>query len=62
MGESPWSPYEDKPAGVFRSQDGGATWLALGLKNKAIKTLAINPIYPNILYAGEYGHGCSSSP
>jgi hypothetical protein len=40
--------------GVFKTTDGGATWFAAGdgLANMAVTTLAVDPVNPNILYAG----------
>lgn len=38
--------------GVFKSTNGGANWSSTGLTNTNIKTLAIDPSNPSILYAG----------
>lgn len=38
--------------GVFKSTDGGTSWLATGLKNNSVASLAINPAIPATLYAG----------
>jgi photosystem II stability/assembly factor-like uncharacterized protein len=45
------------PLGVFRSDDGGETWVQLagGLPNLAATDLAIDPTNPNVLYAA-IGH------
>lgn len=50
-------PLRNGPVGVFRSDDGGATWTQLlsGLPNQAATDIAINPVDPNILYAA-IGH------
>lgn len=46
--------------GVQKSTDGGATWDAVGLPNQDVSLLAIDPLQPNILYAGvsDYADGC----
>jgi photosystem II stability/assembly factor-like uncharacterized protein len=43
-------------AGVFRSTDGGATWVGVnsGLNNLQINALAVDPNNYNIVYAGPY--------
>lgn len=43
-------------AGVFKSLDGGRTWVrkSIGLGNLLISSLAIDPQNPRILYAGTY--------
>lgn len=43
-------------AGVFRSTDGGATWVGVntGLNNLQINALAVDPNNSNIVYAGPY--------
>jgi hypothetical protein len=40
--------------GVFKTTDGGATWFAAGdgMANMAVTTLVVDPVNPNILYAG----------
>jgi hypothetical protein len=40
--------------GVFKTTDGGATWFASGdgMTNMAVTTLVVDPVNPNILYAG----------
>ena len=45
--------------GVFNSTNGGASWHELnsGLPNLAVKSLAIDPHTPAIIYAGTYGGG-----
>jgi photosystem II stability/assembly factor-like uncharacterized protein len=51
---NPNTLYEGSWAGVFKSDDGGTTWidLALGL---SVNTLALNPTNPNVLYAATQG-------
>ena len=44
-----------KSQGVFRSTDGGDSWVAQGLQGLCIRTLAVDPLHPNILYAGGRG-------
>lgn len=41
------------PAGLFRSKDGGLTWVASGqgLSTEGIVALALNPAQPDRLYA-----------
>lgn len=41
-----------KEQGVWRSDDGGATWQPGGLVGKSVKSLAVNPHNSNIIYAG----------
>jgi len=47
-------PNADGPVGVFRSEDGGATWthLTSGLPNLCATDLTMDPSSPNVLYAG----------
>lgn len=37
---------------IFRTQDGGGSWEAMGLNGHIIRTLAIDPHHPEIVYAG----------
>ena len=50
-------PGAEGPVGVFRSEDGGQTWVHLtnGLPNLAATDLALDPVTPSTLYAG-IGH------
>jgi photosystem II stability/assembly factor-like uncharacterized protein len=43
--------------GVFKSIDGGGTWIITGLNNTVghISTLVIDPTMPNTIYAGTWG-------
>jgi hypothetical protein len=43
--------------GVMRSSDDGATWDALGLAGEHLRSLAIDPASPGVLYASTYGDG-----
>ena len=49
--------------GVFKSQDGGATWqpASAGLGNLNINSLAVAPTNPDILFAGTYKFGIYKS-
>jgi photosystem II stability/assembly factor-like uncharacterized protein len=53
--------------GVFKSTDGGASWRATtglpveGEEGTEVMALAINPQFPQILYAGTYGQGIYKS-
>jgi hypothetical protein len=40
--------------GVYKTTDGGASWFAVGdgMSNMAVTTLVVDPVNPNILYAG----------
>jgi len=38
--------------GVYRSLDGGKSWLSVGMKNKVVTTLAVDPRAGRIVYAG----------
>lgn len=43
------------PVGLFRSQDGGKSWDRLGgdrFKDVSVQTLAIDPTFPEVIYAG----------
>jgi hypothetical protein len=44
--------YAGSRRGVFKSTDGGATWGHIGLSSYLAGALAINPVNPNVLYAG----------
>jgi photosystem II stability/assembly factor-like uncharacterized protein len=44
--------YAGTREGVFRSTDGGASWISAGLTNLSVYALAINPLSSNTLYAG----------
>ncbi len=50
----PANVYVGSSFGVSKSIDGGATWAALddGLTFTAINALVVNPIKPNVIYAG----------
>ncbi len=39
-------------SGLFKSMDGGLNWFATGLTNTFVNAVAIDPVNPNILYAG----------
>ena len=39
-------------AGVFRTEDGGATWQPVGLVRQSIMSLAVSPAAPNVVWAG----------
>ncbi len=43
--------------GVYVSRDEGTSWQALGLGGIGVRTLAIDPRNPNVLYAGTQGYG-----
>jgi photosystem II stability/assembly factor-like uncharacterized protein/Tol biopolymer transport system component len=52
--------YAGTPGGVFRSVDGGASWVARsnGLRDLSVQALAIDPATPTTLYAGtQFGGG-----
>ncbi|MEW6250126.1 MAG: hypothetical protein AB1716_05735 [Planctomycetota bacterium] len=55
-------PGRNGPVGVFRSVDGGATWIQLtnGLPNEAATDLVIHPTNVNVLYAA-IGHPFGAS-
>jgi len=45
--------HQPEPGGVFKTMDGGETWVALAdLAGKNVATLAIDPHEPEIVYAG----------
>jgi photosystem II stability/assembly factor-like uncharacterized protein len=46
--------YEGSWAGLFKSPDGGTTWIDLALA-LSVNTLALNPTNPNVLYAATQG-------
>jgi hypothetical protein len=43
--------------GVLRSDDGGASWVPLGMAGLYLRALALDPAAPGVLYAGSYGAG-----
>lgn len=45
----------DSDHGVFRSSDGGRSWVNVGLPRTIVYTLVIDPSTPNTLYAGTDG-------
>src|SRR6185369_2109909 len=45
------------PAGVFRTEDGGATWVNAGLIGWTVASIAIDPQQRGTLYAATYGNG-----
>lgn len=48
--------------GVYKTTDGGLTWAAVGSHAaKSPKSLAINPVNPNIVYLGSSGNGMYKS-
>ena len=55
--------YAGTLAGVFKSTDGGKTWVASsqGLSNKDITALAVSPSQSNRLYCGTWGKGIYTS-
>jgi len=51
--------YVATAGGVYRSSDAAGSWEEMneGLTNLDVKALAVNPLRPNILYAGTWGDG-----
>src|SRR6202521_5962238 len=49
---SSWTRDSAAGGGVFRSIDGGRTWIAAGLAGQAVRALALAPSDPNVLVAG----------
>jgi photosystem II stability/assembly factor-like uncharacterized protein len=49
---SSWARDAAIGGGVFRSADGGRTWIAAGLAGQAVRALAIAPSDPDVLVAG----------
>lgn len=47
----------DFPGRVFRSVDGGMTWVEVAQLGTWLRTLAIDPDHTNVLYAGSSGKG-----
>jgi photosystem II stability/assembly factor-like uncharacterized protein len=43
--------------GVMRSDDDGDTWTTLGLAGEHLRSLAMDPADPHVLYASAYGDG-----
>jgi hypothetical protein len=39
-------------AGVLRSDDGGESWVSVGLQGQIVKSLAVSPHEPGVMYAG----------
>src|SRR5262249_45917865 len=49
--------------GVYRSEDGGATWKYIGLADtRQISRVRIHPKNPNLVYVGAQGHVFGPSP
>lgn len=48
-------------ASLYRSEDGGATWKAIGLGSLGVNALAIDPVRPSTLYAGTESGGIFKS-
>ncbi len=42
------------PPGVYKSTDGGATWLSIstGLQARSVLTMSLDPFYPSVLHLG----------
>ncbi|MDO8795805.1 MAG: hypothetical protein Q7J25_14430, partial [Vicinamibacterales bacterium] len=49
--------------GVFRTTDGGSTWTAVnaGLTDLNVESLAVDPVHPELVYAGTVGKGLFKS-
>jgi hypothetical protein len=71
-GSTPWrlpplirrSSMSERNGGGHKSTDGGGTWAAvntgLGLTNRSVNALVIDPLNPQIVYAGTYYGGANS--
>src|SRR5664280_2076968 len=59
--KTPTTVYASTGSQVFRSVDGGGTWIALNTSfagaPPAVMALAIDPVTPSTLYTGTYGSG-----
>lgn len=53
---SPGTVWAGADAGLFRTADGGATWMRV-LDRPSIASLAISPSAPSTVYAGSLGYG-----
>lgn len=53
--------YAGTGGGVFKSVDGGDTWISRGLPEFLVRSLAVAPNNPNVLYAG-LDHGGPPTP
>ena len=49
-------------SGLFKSTDGGANWSPTGLTNTFVRTVAMDPVNPNTLYAGTIDYGVAKTP
>lgn len=49
--------HEVDGGGVFKSINGGGSWVAIGLAEFEVNVLAIDPNMPNIVYAGTADQG-----
>jgi len=47
--------------GVMRSDDGGVQWKKLGLQGHYLRSIALDPLVPDVLYAASYGRGIYKS-
>ncbi len=52
---------DSPPCGAFRSDDGGDTWSSLGLEDRLLSALAVDPTNSSTLYAGTAGDGSDVS-
>lgn len=61
--QAPETTYAATTGGVFKTTDGGNTWIAMnsGLTITNVSSLAINPIDSSIVYAGTRGGGVFKS-
>ncbi|MCK6555663.1 hypothetical protein L6Q96_13955 [Candidatus Binatia bacterium] len=53
--------YAGTSAGLFMSEDDGATWSAELLEGRSVAALTVNPAHPTTLYAGTPGDGVFAS-
>ena len=60
---APTTIYSGTDSGIFKSNDGGVSWVAInsGLTNTNIHALAIDPTAHSTIYAGTWGEGVFKS-
>ena len=60
---TPRTVYAATPGGgIYKTTNGGRSWIPAGLADTFVYTLAIHPSHPETVYAGTYGQGVFQTP